>query len=146
MCKGGDCMAPNGITCSALLSAYEKCGQWRRAVVFLSRLRAARRSSPDENFNAFKIEEIHYNIAISACGKCGKWTYAERLFDEMVKYDVSQSTITYSTLIAAYGRSGEQKRASARYTEMLAKGLKPDDYTFVGLMLSPASCGTWMLV
>lgn len=141
MCKGGDCMAPNGITCSALLSAYEKCGQWRRAVVFLSRLRAARRSSPDENFNAFKIEEIHYNIAISACGKCGKWTYAERLFDEMVKYDVSQSTITYSTLIAAYGRSGEQKRASARYTEMLAKGLKPDDYTFVGLMLSPASCG-----
>jgi pentatricopeptide repeat protein len=141
MCRCGDCMAPNGITCSALLSAYEKCGQWRRAIFFLSRLRAARRSSSGEKYTALKIEEIHYNIAISACGKCGKWSYAERLFDEMIKYDISQSNITYSTLIAAYGRGGEQKRAYARYNEMLAKGLKPDDYTFVGLMLSPASCG-----
>ena len=51
------------------------------------------------------------------------------------------SAVTYSTLIAAYGYSGEQDRAETKFKEMLRRGLKPDDYTFVGLMVAPASRG-----
>jgi pentatricopeptide repeat protein len=47
-------------------------------------------------------------------------------------------------LIAAYGNGGEQERAESKFKEMLARGLQPDDYTFVGLMICPASRGDYV--
>jgi pentatricopeptide repeat protein len=178
-------MAPTSITHSALLSAYEKCGQWQRAVMFLTQLRAAEEESKTAAVTAAAgeaagvagatfatgsdsgsergsfaaggggnkkggaakviVKEIHYNIAMSACGKCGEWARAEILFNEMLKYGIAPSSVTYSTLIAAYGHAGEDERAHKRFKEMLAvsspQRLLPDDYTFVGLMLAPAGRG-----
>jgi pentatricopeptide repeat protein len=90
-----------------------------------------------------KVQEIHYNIAMSACGKCGEWARAEIIFNEMNKYGVPPSAVSYSTLIAAYGAAGEEERANKRFKEMVdvSPPLVPDDYTFVGLMLAPAGRG-----
>ena len=143
MCQGDSSTVPNGITCSALLSAYEKCGQWQRALFFLSQLKTAdpRHNGSAEHFRYPVVEEIHYNIVMSACGKCGKWSHADDLFKEMLMEGLVPSAVTYSTLIAAYGYGGEQDRAETKFKEMLRRGLKPDDYTFVGLMVAPASRG-----
>ena len=146
MCQGDNSAAPNGFTCSALLSAYEKCGQWQRALFFLTQLKAADPEATDyaEHFCFPAVEEIHYNIAMSACGKCGKWSHADRLLTEMINDGLAPSAVTYSTLIAAYGNGGEQERAESKFKEMLARGLQPDDYTFVGLMICPASRGDYV--
>ena len=148
MCKGGRRrgVAPSRVTHVAVLAAYEKCEQWERAVAFLARLReaseananAAARGSQDDAL----LREIHYNIALSACGKCGRWREAEALFEEMRSNPrTPPSAVTYGTLISAYGRGGEEDRARARFAEMRARGFAPDDYAFVGLMQAPASRG-----
>jgi len=124
-------LAPSGFTHSALLSAYEKCGQWERAVMFLTQLRAlqeeaaaavvrgaAAGAEPGRVAGVGKarggagtkragsaavgagagaaaasaalprsiVKEIHYNITMSACGKCGEAARAEILFREMQRH------------------------------------------------------------
>ena len=54
---------------------------------------------------------------------------------------IRPSSITYSTLIAAYGHADEETKAKNAFNEMLELRLVPDDYTFVGLMLAPAARG-----
>ena len=152
--------APTGITRVAMLSAYEKCERWERAVAFLSRLNARAdaeaaaekdRTGVDPrdprasgwNSGAVDAEELHFNIAMSACGKCGEWREADRLFREMLARGVTPTSVTYSTLIAAYGRAGKEARANRRFREMIERGLKPDDYTVVGLLLAPANRGDY---
>lgn len=157
MTAEGGAVAPTGITHTAMLSAYEKCQRWERAVAFLSRLNERadaaaaaekertgvdpRASASGSNPGAVDAEELHFNIAMSACGKCGEWREAERLFREMLARGVTPTSVTYSTLIAAYGRGGEEARATRRFREMIERGLKPDDYTVVGLLLAPAGRG-----
>ena len=156
----GGAVAPTGITRVAMLSAYEKCERWERAVAFLSRLNARAdaeaaaekdRTGVDPrdprasgwNSGAVDAEELHFNIAMSACGKCGEWREADRLFREMLARGVTPTSVTYSTLIAAYGRAGKEARANRRFREMIERGLKPDDYTVVGLLLAPANRGDY---
>ena len=143
-----------------MLSAYEKCERWEGAVAFLSRLNARAdaeaaaekdRTGVDPrdprasgwNSGAVDAEELHFNIAMSACGKCGEWREADRLFREMLARGVTPTSVTYSALIAAYGRAGKEARANRRFREMIERGLKPDDYTVVGLLLAPANRGDY---
>jgi pentatricopeptide repeat protein len=130
MTRSGKSLAPTTITHTAMLSAYEKCGEWRRAVSLLQQLREA--GSPPET---------HYNVAMSACGKAGEWREAETLLALMREDGATPSSVTFSVLIAAYGRGDREDKANISFKEMLDAGLKPDDYTFVGLMLAPATRG-----
>ena len=130
MTRSGKSLAPTTITHTAMLSAYEKCGEWRRAVSLLERLREV--GAPPET---------HYNVAMSACGKAGEWREAETLLARMREDGVTPSSVTFSVLIAAYGRGDREDEANISFKEMLDAGLKPDDYTFVGLMLAPATRG-----
>ena len=123
-------MLPTKITHTAMLSAYEKCGEWRRAVSLLTSLRELR--VPPES---------QWNVTMSACGKAGEFSEAERLFADMKICGLTASAVTYSTLISAYGHAEEFDKANIAFKEMLDIGLVPDDYTFVGLMLAPASAG-----
>ncbi len=130
MTRSGASLAPTTVTHTAMLSAYEKCGEWRRAVSLLQQLREA--GAPPET---------HYNVAMSACGKAGEWREAEALLARMREDGATPSSVTFSVLIAAYGRGDEEDLANISFKEMLDAGLRPDDYTFVGLMLAPATRG-----
>lgn len=125
--------APNDHTYSAMLHAYEKSLQWERAVRLLNQLTSEG-----------KAKEIHHNIVLSVLGKCTQWQRAEVLFRDMRElYNIQPSRVTYSTLISAYGRSGKTDLARKVFEQMLARRIPPDDYTFVGLMLGPASEGNF---
>ena len=122
---------PSDTTHTAVLHAYEKSLEWKRAVRLLDQLIA-------EN----SAKEIHYNITLSVLGKCMQWERAEALFRLMRDVSgLSPSRVTYSTLISAYGRSGKTELGRKVFNQMLARRIPPDDYTFVGLMLGPASEG-----
>jgi len=124
---------PNDTTHTAILHAYEKSLQWQRATSLLDDL--ARKG---------QAKEIHHNIVLSVLGKCSQWERAEKLFKDMRElYNIQPSRVTYSTLISAYGRSGKTELARKVFLQMLAKRIAPDDYTFVGLMLGPATAGNF---
>ena len=122
---------PSDTTHTAILHAYEKSLEWKRAVRLLDQLIAEK-----------SAKEIHYNITLSVLGKCMQWERAEALFRAMRDVSgLSPSRVTYSTLISAYGRSGKTELGRKVFNQMLARRIPPDDYTFVGLMLGPASEG-----
>ena len=122
---------PNDRTHTAILHAYEKSLQWERALILLNQLTSEGRA-----------KEIHHNIVLSVLGKCEEWQRAEVLFKDMTElYNIQPSRVTYSTLISAYGRSGQTELARKAFNKMLARRIVPDDYSFVGLMLGPASQG-----
>jgi len=131
MCINGP--KPNDQTHTAILHAYEKSLEWERAVRLLNQLSSRGQA-----------KEIHHNIVLSVLGKCSQWQRAEILFKDMRElYNIRPSRVTYSTLISAYGRSGKTELARKVFLQMLAKRIEPDDYTFVGLMLGPATAGNF---
>jgi pentatricopeptide repeat protein len=131
MCIDGP--KPNAQTHTAILHAYEKSLEWERAVRLLNQLSSRGQA-----------KEIHHNIVLSVLGKCSQWQRAEILFKDMRElYNIRPSRVTYSTLISAYGRSGKTELARKVFLQMLAKRIEPDDYTFVGLMLGPATAGNF---
>ena len=71
-----------------------------------------------------------YNTAMSALGKGGCWEAAEQLFAAIPSPD----TISYETLIAAYGLAGQAAKAESFFNSMLEAGHLPRDYAFCGLI------------
>ena len=63
----------NTITCSAAISAYEKAGEWVRALQFLEGMANSR----------VEANTITYNAGVSACEKAGEWARALQLLDGM---------------------------------------------------------------
>ena len=133
--EGGYGFLPNARAHTTMLNGYEKSLMWSSAVNLLRKLEQVNIVNNKEDFVP---NEIHYNVVLSACGKCGEWSIAESIFHSMRTRDVPTTIITFSTLIAAYGRSGETLRARCLYNLMRNEGIFPDDYSFVGLILGHA--------
>lgn len=67
---------------------------------------------------------------INMYGKCGSMMHACSMFKDLPKPDV----ITWNCMIAMYVKQGLWKDALQLYAEMLHKGVKPDEATFVSLL------------
>lgn len=80
-----------------------------------------------------------YNSAISAAGKNGQVDVCEILFNEVEEPD----SVTYETVIAAYGMAGLVDKAENAFSMMLAANLKPRDYAYCGLIAAHSMAGDW---
>ena len=134
--EGGYGFLPNARAHTTILNGYEKSLMWNNAVNLLRKLEQLSIVNGEKDFLP---NEIHYNVALSACGKCGEWITAESIFHAMRARGIWTSNITFNTLIIAYGRNGETFRASCLYNLMRNEGIVPDDYSFVGLILGHAA-------
>ena len=73
---------------------------------------------------------IMYNTAMSALAKSGHADTAEMLFGDIPEPD----SVSYETLIAAYGMAGEPAKAESVMTAMEGAGYSPRDYAYCGLI------------
>lgn len=73
---------------------------------------------------------IMYNTAMSSLGKSGHWKSAETLFGEVPEPD----SVTFETLIAAYGMAGQAEQAEIAFKYMVEANHKPRDYAYCGLI------------
>ena len=132
---GGFGFLPNARTHTTILNIYEKSFMWDRAVLLLRKIEHLNIISKSEEYC---LNEIHYNVVLSACGKCGQWSVAEALFHAMRSRGIRTTRVTFSTLMVAYGRSGETERARHLFALMENERILPDDYCFVGLIIGHA--------
>ncbi|XP_030529547.1 pentatricopeptide repeat-containing protein At3g20730 [Rhodamnia argentea] len=77
------------------------------------------------------------NALVDMYGKCGEIKDATHAFVEMQVKNV----ISWTSLIAAYGRHGFGDEAVALYRQMENKGLKPNDVTFLSLLFACSHSG-----
>ena len=64
------------------LAAHARARQWKEALRLL-------RSLPERGVN---LNTRHYNAAINACSRGGRWSMALKLLDEMVDFGYPQTT------------------------------------------------------
>lgn len=77
------------------------------------------------------------NALIDMYAKCGEIEDANRAFDEMEEKNV----ISWTSLIAGYGKHGFGHKAIALYKEMEHEGLRPNDVTFLSLLFACSHSG-----
>ncbi|KAI3470969.1 hypothetical protein Pfo_027632 [Paulownia fortunei] len=83
-------------------------------------------------------EEIQVgNALIDMYIKCGCFTYAQRMFQNMSKRDL----VAWNSMIAGYGSHGECHKAIDLFHEMRNSGTAPDEITFLSLIASCNHCG-----
>ncbi|KAL8051096.1 hypothetical protein ABFX02_06G123300 [Erythranthe guttata] len=64
--------------------------------------------------------------------KCGSFTYAQRIFQNIPERDL----VAWNSIIAGYGSHGECRKAIDFYHEMRNSGISPDEITFLSLISS----------
>ncbi|XP_031265458.1 pentatricopeptide repeat-containing protein At3g20730 isoform X2 [Pistacia vera] len=77
------------------------------------------------------------NALIDMYAKSGEIEDARRAFDEMGEKNV----ISWTSLIAGYGKHGYGHKAIALYEKMEFEGLKPNDVTFLSLLFACSHTG-----
>jgi len=129
--SGSSSHAPlvNEVVCGALMLAYERAGKWSEAINVINRARAL----------SISPNTVMYNTAISAAGKAGQLDIAEQLFSLMA----SRDGVTHETMVAAYGMAGLPEKAEAVFRLMSARGFRPRDYAYCGLIAAHSLAGSW---
>lgn len=74
----------------------------------------------------FQHYVVIQNMIINMYAKCGHMELARKAFDEMTDRDM----VSYTMLITGYSQSNEFKEALWLYLDMLAMGLRPNEFTF----------------
>ncbi|KAE8716719.1 putative dead box ATP-dependent RNA helicase [Hibiscus syriacus] len=77
------------------------------------------------------------NALIDMYAKCGEIKDANKVFNEMDERNV----ISWTSLIAGYGKHGYGHEAVALYEKMEHEGMKPNDVTFLSLLFACSHSG-----
>lgn len=77
------------------------------------------------------------NALIDMYARCGCLLEARKLFDAMKFRDI----VSWTSLIYAYGMSGQGQNAVALFSRMLESGLKPDSIAFVSILSACSHAG-----
>ncbi|KAL7217539.1 hypothetical protein ACSBR2_010905 [Camellia fascicularis] len=77
------------------------------------------------------------NTLIDMYSKSGEIEDAKQVFNEMEQKNV----ISWTSLIAKYGKNGYRHKAIAMYKKMESEGLKPNDVTFLTLFFACSHAG-----
>jgi pentatricopeptide repeat protein len=84
---------------------------------------------------------MHYitvsNALVTLYGKCGSIEDAHRLFDEMLFHD----QVSWTALVTGYAQFGRAKETIDLFEKMLAKDVKPDGVTFIGVLSACSRAG-----
>ncbi|GJN18765.1 hypothetical protein PR202_gb05962 [Eleusine coracana subsp. coracana] len=77
------------------------------------------------------------NALVTLYGKCGNIEDAHKLFDEMSSHD----QVSWTALVSGYAQFGKAKETIDLFEKMLAKGVKPDGVTFIGVLSACSRAG-----
>lgn len=80
-------------------------------------------------FNLFSIVSVG-NAVVTMYAKCGSLDDAVRAFE----YSTDKNSITWSAMITGYAQSSDGDKALTLFTEMHFYGIKPSEYTLVGVL------------
>ena len=107
-------LVPNKITYSAGMSACEKAGEWKKALILFTHLQ-----------NCAAPDVINFGAGISACARVAEWQMALGLLAYMPVVRVLPSETSYNASISAAGKGCEWKMALLLLSQMLAAGVVP---------------------
>eukprot|EP00435_Cladocopium_sp_Y103_P007928 s527_g2.t1 len=124
------------ISYNAAVTACEKGGQWKQALIFVDTMSKARIRLNVISYNAtisacekggqwqqalilcetmpkakVSLDVISHNAAISACEKGGQWQHSLRLFEAMPKARISRNAISYNATMSAFEKGGQWQQA-----------------------------------
>ncbi|KAL8208418.1 hypothetical protein R6Q57_007830 [Mikania cordata] len=106
---------------TALLSAYSRSGLFRKAFSILEEMR----NTPDCHPDVYT-----YSILIKSCLHFHEFDKVQSLLSEMVSQGIKPNTVTYNTLIDAYGKAKRFVDMESTLVEMLRlRECKPDVWT-----------------
>jgi pentatricopeptide repeat domain-containing protein 1 len=105
----GKGLLPDLVTYSTLIKAYERAGQWERALEVMKVMQ-------DNNITP---NVITYSTAISAVAKAGQWRAALGLLEHMRKDKVQPDAVTYNYVISALSKGGQWDAALRLLQECL---------------------------
>lgn len=119
----------NAVICSSMMYAYERAGQWEKAMDFLAVSDAL----------GFQDNIVIRNIALSALAKAGQMTKAEEIFGALAEPD----GISFETMVAGYGLAGKCTEAKVFIKGMETAGFKPNDYSYCALIAGHSRNGAF---
>lgn len=73
---------------------------------------------------------MDFLMLITAYGKLGDFTRAERVLKYMNKHGYPPSVISHTALMEAYGKAGQYNQAEAIFRRMQASGPEPSPVTY----------------
>lgn len=98
---------PDLVTCTHVLSAFDKHQEWKAAVVMLNSMEG---DSKGNSWHLPAPNEYAYSAAISACARCDQYEEAIRLLDRMKQSTIKPNTWVYNTVISACVSSSKKNR------------------------------------
>ncbi|KAJ4850815.1 Pentatricopeptide repeat-containing protein [Turnera subulata] len=75
-------------------------------------------------------DEVVWSALSDMYGKCGSIEEARHIFDKMVHRDV----VTWTAMIDRYFEAGRRKEGFSLFVELLRSGIRPNEYTFAGVL------------
>lgn len=118
---------PNAISVASVLPA---CGDLSALLLGRKIHRYVERKNLQPNL---RLE----NALVDMYAKCGSLTEARTVFDQMRCRDV----VSWTSMISAYGMSGQGSDAVALFSKMLMSGLCPDSIAFVSVLSACSHAG-----
>ncbi|KAJ7950439.1 putative Pentatricopeptide repeat-containing protein [Quillaja saponaria] len=111
----------NRESCTALLSAYSRTGLLDRAFSLLEEMKNTPDCQPDVQT---------YSILIKSCLHIFAFDKVQYILSDMVNQGIKPNTVTYNTLIDAYGKAKKFSEMESTLVEMLSeKDCEPDVWT-----------------
>ncbi|GKA31535.1 pentatricopeptide repeat-containing protein [Tanacetum coccineum] len=77
------------------------------------------------------------NGLVNMYAKCGDINGSNRAFDDIIEKDL----VSWNTMLIAFGLHGWGDKALNVYEELIASGLKPDNVTFISLLMTCSHLG-----
>ncbi|KAG0491714.1 hypothetical protein HPP92_005112 [Vanilla planifolia] len=78
---------------------------------------------------------------VDAYGKAGLVSDAHREFDELL-FASRANLVTWNAVLSAYAQHGDAETIKQLFDEMLARKLKPDEYTFLSILTACSNAGS----
>ncbi len=119
----------NAVVCSSMMYAYERSGQWGKALELLDISDAL----------GYRDNVVIRNIALSALAKAGQMAKAEEIFAQIAAPD----GVSFETMVAGYGLVGHCTEATTFMKGMRAAGFKPNDYSYCALIAGYSRNGSF---
>jgi len=80
------------------------------------------------------LDEVIYNSVLDGLLKSGKYEECLKVYEDMVKHEVSRSNATYSILIKLFSKMNHVEKAVEVYNEMISHKIKPTLITYTAIL------------
>lgn len=124
----GMLLKPNEMTISSVLSACGHLGAMESGNWVVKYVKK----------NQIKLGLSGYNSLLFMYSRCGSMEDAQRVFHEMMEM---KDAVSYNTLITGLAAHGQGTEALQLFSEMKARGIKPNRVTYIGVLTACSHAG-----